>query len=111
MSQFQKNLALLPRVEHIESLQLWEENGIEPVAVIDNLPGKAGSVAVYHFLLLEYGCLNPIAAQAGLDLFAEHVAAAREHPGSHPNIDRLFDIIKFKQKFLIKVINNTTNEH
>jgi len=100
---FADNLQQLPTIDHIAELQLIDGQG-NLVASIPNQPGKAGSVRLYHALLTKHGCLNAAAAQEGLELFAEHTADARQHPGSHPNIDRLFSIIENGQALQVKVI-------
>lgn len=89
---FADNLAQLPAIDHIEAVQLLDADQ-QCIACIPNQPGKAGSVRVYAALAAKYGCINSAAAQEGLELFAEHTQAAREHPGSHPNIDRLLEVI------------------
>lgn len=104
MSQFKKNLSFLPGVEGVLRLALFESNKPSPVWVIENKPGKAGSVVVYHFLATEYGDLTVEAAKAGLVLFAEHVESAREAPGVHPNVDLLFDVIERNRVLTIQVI-------
>lgn len=86
---FTEQLRQLPTITHIAALELLDASGTV-VARIDNQPGKAGSVAVYHALAQKHGgVITPAAAAEGLELFCEHTASAREHPGSHPNIDRL----------------------
>ena len=100
---FADNLQQLPTLDHIAELQLIDGQG-NLVASIPNQPGKAGSVRLYHALLAKHGCLNAAAAQEGLELFAEHTADARQHPGSHPNIDHLFSIIENGQALQVKVI-------
>lgn len=86
---FADQLKQLPAITHIAALELLDTSGTV-VARIDNQPGKAGSVAVYHALAHKHGgVITPAAAAEGLELFCEHTASAREHPGSHPNIDRL----------------------
>lgn len=94
MTPFAEILKTLPSIDHIASISLYNDDNNTPVDVIENKPGKAGSVAVYHALLLEFGTLNTEAAKKGLKLYAEHVADAEANPGKHPNIDRLFDIIE-----------------
>ena len=89
---FADNLQQLPLIDHLAEIRLLDNQG-QTVASIPNQPGKAGSVRVYAALASKYGSINVAAAQEGLVLFAEHTEAARQHPGSHPNIDRLFDII------------------
>lgn len=89
---FSDNLALLPPVTHLAALHLLDATG-NVVATIENKPGKAGSLAVYAALAGKHGCINRSAAREGLTLFAEHTQAARSHPGSHPNIDRLLKLV------------------
>jgi energy-coupling factor transporter ATP-binding protein EcfA2 len=43
---------------------------------LENKPGKAGSLAVYHALAARHGRIDAAAAQEGLELFAEHTADA-----------------------------------
>jgi hypothetical protein len=90
-SNFQANLATLPATDAIDALELVSSAGAV-VARLENRPGTAGSVRVYHALLKEFGEINQAAAQRGLEIYAEHVADARSNPGKHPNIDRLFPI-------------------
>ena len=100
---FADNLALLPSIDHIEALELRDAQQ-QCIAVIPNQPGKTGSVRIYAALAAKHGCINPPAAQEGLALFAEHTQAAREHPGSHPNIDRLFEVLASGQTLAVHVI-------
>ena len=73
-------------------------------ATIENKPGQAGSLAVYAALADKHGSINAAAAQAGLDIYAEHTADSRANPGKHPNIDRLIKIIETGQGFTVKLI-------
>lgn len=100
---FADNLKQLPSVAHLAELQLLNSAG-EVVASIENKPGKAGSLAVYNALVSKHGSINVAAAQEGLALFAEHTDSAREHPGSHPNIDRLFEVATSGQGYAVKLI-------
>ena len=85
-------LALLPRPHG--ALRLRGICGTEADVLLDDLPGQSGSWKVYGYLLRHFdGEVGKDAAQAGLVLYAEHVADAREHPGKHPNIDRLLAIV------------------
>jgi len=104
VSQFQDNLKNLPSIENIESLVLYESNDSEPMAVLENKPGKAGSLAVYYYLGVEHGGISPASAKIGLELFAEHTADAKANPGAHPNIDRLFDVIENNKFLAVKAI-------
>ena len=100
---FAENLQQLPSIAHLAALQLLSPAG-EVVASIDNKPGKAGSVAVYAALAARQGCINAAAAEEGLVLFAEHTADARAHPGQHPNIDRLLDVLATGQGYAVRLI-------
>ena len=101
---FADNLKQLPSVAHLAELQLINAAG-QVVATIENKPGKAGSLAVYAALAAKHGSINVAAAQEGLDIFAEHTADARAHPGNHPNIDRLLDIISTGQGLSVQLVN------
>jgi hypothetical protein len=103
MTTFADNLRLLPAIAHLAELQLIDASG-QVVASIENKPGKAGSLAVYHALAAQHGSISAAAAQEGLQLFAEHTESARQHPGSHPNIDRLFGIIASGQGYTVRLI-------
>ena len=100
---FTENLQQLPAITHIAALELFNATG-ELVATLENKPGKAGSLAVYAALVARHGSISVAAAQEGLTLFAEHTADARLHPGNHPNIDRLLDIIATGQSLSVKQV-------
>lgn len=86
---FAERLKQLPSVAHLAALQLLDAQG-QVIATIENKPGQAGSLAVYAALATRHGgAITPAAAAEGLDIYAEHTADARLHPGKHPNIDRL----------------------
>lgn len=91
VSSFKENLQNLPSIDGIERLEMMDAAG-DVVASIENQPGKQGSLAVYQYLFATYGVLNAEAATHGLAVFAEHTEDARNRPGAHPNIDRLFEI-------------------
>ena len=91
VSSFKENLQNLPSIEGIERLEILDAAG-DVVASIEHQPGKQGSLAVYQYLLATYGVLNAEAETHGLAVFAEHTEDARNRPGAHPNIDRLFEI-------------------
>lgn len=92
MPTFAENLAALPSTGHLERLDLYVDGSDAPAAAIANVPGQQGSLRVYYALALEFGGIGPAAARKGLELYAEHAADARAHPGKHPNIDRLIEI-------------------
>lgn len=88
---FKDNLALLPPIGGVARIDLIGADGAV-AAVIENQPGKQGSLAVYHYLNQVFGGLDAQAAEHGLAVFAEHTPDARARAGAHPNIDRLLDI-------------------
>lgn len=88
---FKDNLAQLPAIDGIERIDLVDAKGAV-VASIENMPGKQGSLAVYHYLQQAFGALDAKAAEHGLAVFAEHTADARNRPGAHPNVDCLLAI-------------------
>lgn len=90
---FAENLKQLPGVSHLSGLQLLDADGKE-VALIENKPGQAGSLAVYNHLAQTFGAITPAAATKGLELYAEHTEDARANPGKHPNIDRLIGLVE-----------------
>ena len=86
---FAERLHSLPDVSHLAALQLIDASG-QVVATIENRPGQAGSLAIYHALAARHGGrITPEAAALGLTWYAEHTEDALIHPGKHPNIDRL----------------------
>lgn len=99
---FADNLRALPAITHIAALHLLDDSGAV-VATIPNAPGKAGSVTIYHALAAKHGVINVAAAQEGLQLFAEHTADAQAHPGSHPNIDRLLQVIATGKGYAVQI--------
>lgn len=97
---FADNLKQLPAVSHLAALQLLDAAG-QVVATLENKPGQSGALAVYAALADKHGSINVAAAQEGLDLFAEHTASARDHAGSHPNIDRLLAVVASGEGFSV----------
>ncbi|OUD08548.1 hypothetical protein BVC71_13710 [Marivivens niveibacter] len=91
-ASFKENLQLMPSIDGIQGIDLVDVDEVT-VSSIENQPGKQGSLAVYHYLRKEFGELNAKAAEHGLAIFAEHTEDAKNRPGAHPNIDRLFDVI------------------
>lgn len=96
MDNFADTLRSLPSIEHIARLELYAADG-QLMDTIENRPGSAGSVAVYYAVTRPEGRLNQAAAAQALELYAEHNADARAHPGKHPNIDRLLALINTDQ--------------
>lgn len=101
-ARFKDNLRLLPPIDGVERIDLVDAGGAV-VASIENQPGKQGSLAVYQYLNQCFGNLDAKAAEHGLLLFGEHTADARNRPGAHPNIDRLFEIVAGGRPLRIEV--------
>ena len=98
---FAENLKKLPGVSHLSALNLLDaDNAL--AAVIENKQGSTGSLAVYNHLAQMYGAITPEAAKKGLELYAEHTEDAKQHPGKHPNIDRLIELIETGRTLRIK---------
>ncbi len=100
---FKDNLAELPGVDGVQRIDLVDGKGAV-VASIENQPGKQGSLAVYQHLKQVFDRLDAKAAQYGLAVFAEHTADARNRPGAHPNIDRLFAIAAGGEPLRIEIV-------
>lgn len=98
---FKENLEVLPVAEGAR-LVLLDECGPE-VGRITNGSGTAGSFQVYAYLAAKYGAINASAAQEGLGIYAEHTEDARQSPGKHPNIDRLFEVLASGKSFKVEV--------
>jgi hypothetical protein len=99
---FAEQLAQLPSIDHLAAIELLD--GDKVIAKIENKPGQAGSVRVYHALFQEFGAIDALAAQKGLRIYAEHTADAESFPGKHPNIDRLIDIAAKNQALAVRLI-------
>jgi hypothetical protein len=88
---FADNLKQMPKVSHLAGIRLMDAEGNE-VALIENKPGQAGSLALYNHLSQTFGSITVEAAKKGMELYAEHTVDAQANPGKHPNIDRLIAI-------------------
>lgn len=101
---FAERLKQLPSVAHLAALQILDEQG-NVQATIENKPGQAGSLAVYHALAALYGgTITPAAATLGIEWYAEHGADAQAHPGKHPNIDRLMASARGTAGYVVRLI-------
>jgi hypothetical protein len=100
---FADQLKQLPAVSHLAGLELIDAQGTV-VARIENKPGQAGSLAVYAALGAKHGSINAEAAQEGLAIYDEHTVDAQAHPGKHPNIDRLIDLIAQGASLSVRLI-------
>lgn len=103
MRSFADVLRTLPDVAHIERLELYDATD-RLAGVIENRPGSAGSVAVYHAVMRPDGRIDANAAEQALTLYVEHSADARAHPGKHPNIDRLLRLITESGTLRIRIV-------
>jgi hypothetical protein len=98
---FAENLKALPKVSHLAAIELLDKDG-NVVATLENKPGQAGSVAVYNHLGQTFGAITAEAAKRGLELYAEHAVDAQAHPGKHPNIDRLTQLLAESGQFRVR---------
>lgn len=86
---FSEILQTLPPIDHLSGLDVLDAAG-QRVHHIPVVAGTLGSLRIYHALARRFGgVLTEEAVVQGLQWFAEHVEAARQEPGSHPNIDLL----------------------
>ncbi len=102
---FAENLKKLPGVSHLSAINLLDGEG-NAVGLSENKPGSQGSLAVYNHLAQTYGAITPQAAEKGVELFAEHGEDAKLHPGKHPNIDRLLQVIASGATLRVKHVFN-----
>ena len=84
-------------------VNLFDQNNNLKGSILSK-PGTSGSVRVYHHLWKTFGIIDVNAAIEGIELFSEHVEAAENHPGRHPNIDRLLQIIEDESILTVKII-------
>ncbi len=106
---FATRLQQLPSVAHLAAVHLLDAQG-HTVATIENKPGQAGSLAVYHALAQKHGgAITPAAAAEGLEWYGEHLADAQAHPGKHPNIDRLLAWAAGSASYRLQAVLNPTS--
>lgn len=106
---FADRLKQLPPTTHLAAVHLLDSNG-HTVATIENKPGQAGSLAVYHGLAAQHGgAITPAAAAEGLQWYGEHLADAQAHPGKHPNIDRLLAWAAGSASYRVQAVFNPAN--
>ena len=107
MANFAELLQGLPAVDHLDRIELLPHGDSKVAAVIENKPGQAGSLRVYHALAQRFGGIDAAAARDGLELYAEHTADARDNPGKHPNIDRLLNVIEFGLHYDVRPVEKS----
>lgn len=105
MKTFAEILKSLPTVAHLDRVELTDHEGAEHR--IENKPGQAGSLAVYHAIAKGRDYIDAEAAKLGLELYAEHTADAEANPGKHPNIDRLLRLIEANGRLMLKFFDHT----
>lgn len=98
---FAEHLAQLESAERFVRMRLFDEQGVA-CAEIANQPGSSGSFRVYYHLAVKWGGVGTKAAEEGLALFAELTEDARQHPGKHPNIDRLLAVVATGQGYSVR---------
>ena len=102
MKTFTENLSALPVLDGLSALQMQDTHGAIQVT-IENKPGTQGSFRIYHYVANKWGELGPEAAREALELYAEHTEDAKQHPGKHPNIDRLFEVMERNLRYTVQV--------
>lgn len=102
MKRFTDILPTLENAEHIQRIDLFNPDGSR-AGKIENKPGSAGSVRVYHHLWKKHGAITVEAAKEGLKIYAEHTEDAENNPDKHPNIDRLFSIIESNKPLTVEI--------
>lgn len=102
---FKSILTTLPEINRLSGLNVM--NGTTLIHHIPAIEGKLGSLRVYNALALQFnGKLDRTSAQKGLEIFAEHTADARQHPGKHPNIDLLFNVINENLNYQLEPVES-----
>jgi hypothetical protein len=103
MQNFKDVLETLEDASHVKRIDLFDQDNNLKGSILSK-PGTSGSIRVYHHLWKNFGIIDVNAAIEGIELFSEHVKAAENHPGRHPNIDRLLQIIEDESVLTIKII-------
>jgi hypothetical protein len=103
MKTFAENLSTFENVDHLQGIELTNDDG-SVAGILENKPGSQGSLKLYHYLWKKWGCINADAAKEGLALYAEHTEDAQNHPGKHPNIDRLLNVIERNTSLSVETI-------
>ncbi len=91
MSTFEDNLKHLPSIEHVVLIRVFDQEE-QLLSIIPNLPGMQGALRVFNHIASESGVIHFEQAKAGIDLFGEHVADAKQHPSKHPNLTLLLNL-------------------
>ncbi len=102
MKKFNDILSALDSADHLEHIALFHADGSN-AGLIENKAGSLGSLKLYQHLHKKFGDISVAAAQEGVAMYAEHSYDAKLHPGKHPNIDRLLNVIKTQQALSVKI--------
>ncbi|OOF39236.1 hypothetical protein BKK49_08435 [Rodentibacter rarus] len=103
---FKEILEGLPTIAHLSGLNV--KLGDEVIHHIPAISGKLGSLRLYYGLAEKFnGKLDRTSVQQGIEWFAEHVEDAKKHPGKHPNIDLLFNVIEEGQVLHLEPLKNS----
>ena len=103
MHKFKDILEKFEDASHVKKIILSNKDG-GIVGAIENISGSLGSIKLYQHFYLTFGELSIDAALKGIELYSEYSKEAKNYPGKHPNIDRLFDIIENEETVKIKII-------
>ena len=103
MKTFAENISTFENVDPLQLIELTDADG-HIAGILENKPGSQGSLKLYHHLWKKWGCINADAAKEGLALYAEHTEDAKNHPGKHPNIDRLQSVIEHNASLSVQII-------
>ncbi|MGE4597121.1 MAG: DUF2322 family protein [Methylophilaceae bacterium] len=103
MQTFKEILDTLEDTGHIKKIKLFNRLG-DLTGILENKPGSYGSIKVYYYLYRTFGEINSDAAIEGLEIYSEHTEDAQNHPGKHPNIDRLFEVLDNEEILKIKIV-------
>ena len=103
MQKFKDVLETLEDASHVKRIDLFDQDNNLKGSILSK-PGTSGSVRVYHHLWKTFGIIDVNAAIEGIELFSEHVETAENHPGRHPNIDRLLQVIEDESILTVKII-------
>lgn len=107
MKRFTDILPTLESAEHIQTITLFNPDGSK-AGKIQNKPGSAGSVRVYHHLWKKHGAIDVAAAKEGLKIYAEHTEDAENNPEKHPNIDRLLEVISTQRTLRVEITEKSS---
>lgn len=102
-NNFSTDYYYLPSTDHIKRLTLKNAHSGE-TTILENKPGKHASVKIlFNIANTNNLRISSREAQNGLLLFGDYVIEEKQHPGAHPNIRLLMDIIENKEAWSVTV--------